>query len=287
MNKLFFVCVGPQRTATSWLDRLLRKHPDLALPEVVKETFFLDRDYKKGWDWYWSRYFPSVPNHDRRVRGEIASTLLNNSAAIERVKAHNAGCKIIICVRDPVARSLSLFEHYLSTSRVPNDWGMACRKMPAIIEASQYCRWISEWSSNFGADSVLLVSHKQVSDSPQDALDTICNFLGVSLIDELSDEEKERYGEASTPRSKRLVWLLNRVARMLRSFGLHRLVNAGKAIGVKRLFFYGGERPELNISASEREALSDQFGSEYRLIEFLNVHGGLTASACEHLVEYK
>jgi len=50
--RLDFVGGGPQRTGSTWLDRVLRAHPALCLPENVKETKFFDQHFNKGLDWY-------------------------------------------------------------------------------------------------------------------------------------------------------------------------------------------------------------------------------------------
>lgn len=41
---LDFLAIGPQRTASTWLDQCLRAHPNLYLPKGTKETFYANSD---------------------------------------------------------------------------------------------------------------------------------------------------------------------------------------------------------------------------------------------------
>lgn len=278
--RLDFVCVGPQRTATSWLDRVLRKHPAIALPEVVKETFFLDRRADKGWDWYWNSYFPGGTHLAGRVVGEIAPTLFDSADAIKQLAAHNAECRIVVCLRDPVARALSLFEHYVSIARVPNDWDRARERMPSITEASCYAKYISAWGAAFGADRVLLLSHRAVAQDPMAVLDRLCDFLEVERLAKLPVEAEERYGVAAAPRSRAVVWAADRAAWTLRSLRLHSLVNLGKQLGLKRLVFSGGQRPVLGVTVDQKAALTFDLGRESALVAEVDAHIACLASEC-------
>ena len=59
---LRLVGVGPQRTGSTWLDVQLRRHPELALPAHVKETFFFDRHWSRGLDDYRAHFASGGPD---------------------------------------------------------------------------------------------------------------------------------------------------------------------------------------------------------------------------------
>jgi len=46
--QLDFVVVGPQKAGTTWIDEVLRRHPDVELPSMTKETFFLISDIRRA-----------------------------------------------------------------------------------------------------------------------------------------------------------------------------------------------------------------------------------------------
>jgi len=116
--RLDFVSVGPQRTGTSWLHRYLRLHPMLAFPLHVKETKFFDARFEKGFDWYWKHF--GDPSQNTK-RGEIAPTYFHSAEALARLSKFE-GLRVVIHLRDPIARTWSLFRHHRNKGRVPNDY---------------------------------------------------------------------------------------------------------------------------------------------------------------------
>ncbi len=53
-----FIAVGPPRTATTWLDQVMRGH--VGLPAGVKETQFFIFRYSQGIEWY-AAHFRDCP----------------------------------------------------------------------------------------------------------------------------------------------------------------------------------------------------------------------------------
>ena len=168
---------------------------------MVKETFFIDRDFNRGWDWYWDAYFPQSKGCDDQVLGEVAPTLFDHDDAVERLLAHSDACRIIVCLRDPVERSLSLFEHYVATGTVINDWESACRERPSIIEGSLYTKHLIRWAEGFGKGNILLISSRAASANPQKIIDDVSDFIGVPRMPVLPKDAEKKYGVAASPRS--------------------------------------------------------------------------------------
>lgn len=275
--QLDFLCVGPQRTATSWLDRALRQHPQLALPAVVKETFFLDRLFERGWEWYWKEFFPPTAE-PAGCRGEIAPTVFDHPQAPARLLRHNPKARIIVCVRDPVKRSLSLYQHYHATSRVGDDFSAALRRRPEILDASRYRLHIERWVAAFGAERVLLVPHSAVDADPLGTVNAIYAFLQLPPVEALPEEVRDRYGAAVVPRVRWLAMLANRTARLLRALGLHSIANAGKALGLKALLMDGGRGGPPQVAAEHQDELRRTLQQESAFSEALSIQGVVTAA---------
>lgn len=278
-HKLDFICVGPQRAGTSWLDFVLRGHGEILLPIGVKETFFLDRWYSRGWGWYWRKYFSGCGDLSGYLVGEVAPTLFDNKQAVERVKSNNRDCKIIVCVRDPVERSLSLFEHYMVSLSVRNNFTKACDVKPSIVEASRYVKHVKCWASAFGEDNVFLLSSRAISRDPIGVLEKLAEFLDVSGSENCSRELTRQYGVAAEPRSRVLLIVMTRLARLARAMGLHGLANAGKSLGLKKFIFSGGGRPELNIEDVEKADLCEMFSQDTEFVSAVDCQGGCTAAS--------
>ena len=284
MKRLDFVCVGPQRTATSWLDKALRAHPEVALPASVKETFFFDRRFGKGVDWYLGKFFPAKYRAGK-ICGEIAPTLFDHPLAIERLHQHNDSFKVIILVRDPVVRALSLFQHFVTTARVPNCFDEAVRLRPSIVEASEYTRIVSHWTEKFGKHRVFLLSTSFILKSPEFALGELTKFLGVSSFDELPIEVKHKYGVSASPRSRLLLVVFHRAAYVLRLLGFNSFVNLLRDLGIKRFISSGGVRLPVAITAESKEKLVVRFSGEMTFVEWVDKVGCAVAGECPYIVE--
>ncbi len=104
-----FLCIGAQKAGTTLLFDILKRHPDVYLPEI-KEPHFFDRDgeYLKGTDWYEDHYFRGIDGWSRI--GEITPSYLFFEDAPERLfKALGPDIKLIVLLRHPLDRALS---HY-------------------------------------------------------------------------------------------------------------------------------------------------------------------------------
>src|SRR5207248_4389589 len=99
-----FILVGPKRTATTWLHRVLAEQ--LCFPAGIKETMFFDLHYARGLRWYES-HFSHCDSHC--IAAESAPSYFHSQPAIERISRHIPECRIICTLRDPVERLYSLY----------------------------------------------------------------------------------------------------------------------------------------------------------------------------------
>ncbi len=104
-----FLCIGAQKAGTTLLFDILRRHPDIYLPDS-KELHFFDRDEEcaKGLAWYQDTYFRGSDNH--RCVGEVTPSYIFFENAPERIfRALGPDLKILVSLRHPVDRACS---HY-------------------------------------------------------------------------------------------------------------------------------------------------------------------------------
>lgn len=241
--QLDFVCIGPQRTGSSWLDRALRTHPDIILPSAVKETFFFDRYFDRGWDWYFKHFRDGRASG---VRGEVAPTCFESGEALQRLRDHRGDLRIIIMARDPVARTYSLLLHEYAKGRIGKDFEGALERLPRIADSGRYSVTAPLWEEVFGSANVLYIDQELLLKAPQEVFDRVCTFLGVALAS-LPPEALNSYGEGSIPRFWILAAIASRAALLFRSKGFHPLVNLGKRLGLKGVF-RGGDREGLEMT---------------------------------------
>jgi hypothetical protein len=268
MKVVDFFCIGPQRTASSWLDRSLRMHPDLILPTHVKETFFFDRHYQRGFGWYSNLFDNSRQNC---MLGEVGPTYFESQDALNRIILHNGKSRIIILARNPIARTFSLFCHERAKGRVPKNFFEAIRIQNRIVESGRYSSIAPRWESAFGYKNVLYVAQEDICSDPGAQLIAIFDFLGVDRI-ALPVGFEERFGQGVVPRYTLLAGIASRAASALRSTGFHRLVQLGKRMGLNRVY-RGGDVSILTPTMEVFGFLLDQHNVD---IEFLENRLGRT-----------
>jgi hypothetical protein len=109
-----FLILGVQKGGTTSLFRYLQQHPNIATV-YKKEVKYFDCNYSKGLDWYRS-HFPFREEMDRsyRVSGEASPNYIFHPQAAERARETLPNARLILLLRDPVARALS---HYHGNRR--------------------------------------------------------------------------------------------------------------------------------------------------------------------------
>jgi hypothetical protein len=124
-----FLGVGPPRTATSWLDAVLRGH--VGLPREVKEVDFFVENYARGIEWYKSYFRDCDAN---LPIGEICPSYYS-SIGRERIALHIPRCRIICTFRDPVERRYSFYKLALRNAWTVDDFETWVAKNPVYNDS--------------------------------------------------------------------------------------------------------------------------------------------------------
>jgi hypothetical protein len=102
-----FLGIGAQRSGTTTLYELLRRHPETFLPDE-KELHYFSLHHHRPLGWYAAKFAAAAPG--RRV-GEISPYCLFHPEAPARIAAALPHVKLIALLRDPVDRALSGYRH--------------------------------------------------------------------------------------------------------------------------------------------------------------------------------
>ncbi|MCS4142401.1 sulfotransferase family protein [Salinibacter ruber] len=259
---LAFVCVGPQRTGTTWLHKALQQHPKLCLPSVVKETMFFDRRYERGIDWYYSYFEPEIC----KACGEVAPTYFDVPEVPSRIHKVSPKCKIIINVRHPAERAFSLYLHHLKKGRVSESFRKAVEEKPRIISAGQYAKHIPRWKSKFGPENVHIILFSDIKNSPNHVLNRICEWVGVGVLQNYSSAN-EKVNASKMPRFSLIAQGASSLASFLHTQGLHRVVELGKRVGLKRIIYTDREDEMPKLSQENRLWIIQKYEEDIKFVE--------------------
>ncbi len=110
-----FLVIGAQKAGTTSLYAQLCTHPSIGAA-LRKEVHWFDRSHRRGADY--RTYFPTRRDLDQRARatgvgitGEATPFLLCHPLAPARVRAMLPDVRLVVLLRDPVARAVSGYHH--------------------------------------------------------------------------------------------------------------------------------------------------------------------------------
>jgi hypothetical protein len=260
-----FIGIGPQKTGSTWLHEVLSSHSSILLPQGTKETMFFDRYYEKGLNWY-QDYFSEKDNAEQKL-GEITPSYFHCEVAIDRIYALNPLCKIIITVRNPISKAISLHHHHQNKGRVSPIFSEAIVQMPEIIISGHYIKYIPQWIKKFEVDQVKLIFFDDIQKNPEKVWQELCEFLNISLIN-LPDIANKIINEKKISKFPQLAKIASEIAIKMREYKMHNLVEKIKHIGFNSIYS-GGESRIIPLSNEEYNQLYDLYYDDIKFLENL------------------
>jgi len=258
-----FLCVGPQRTGTTWLHSILKAN-GLQLPLGVKETRFFDLYFEKGRHWYFSHFGKVEKN---KIYGEVAPTYFDDESVPPRVYSFNPKCKIIIILRDPITRTLSLYQHLCARGHLVGNFSEAIFKYPRLLSSSYYSLHVPRWKLYF-KERVLLILYDDIISDPAATLERIFDFLEIKHF-KIPDNVKEKVNVAKIPRNLHLAKIFVFLSNKFHKHKYHNFVALAKRLGFERLIFKRCKRYPSYITKQEGRKLLELFEKEIRYVEEL------------------
>lgn len=257
-----FLVIGPMKSGTTWMHDYLAWRGDIALPMEVKETFFFDRYFQRGTDWY-AQQFPPSNESSFIATLEVAPSYFPNSEVPHRVVQTLGQIPVVATLRDPVKRAWSHYLHmrrYGYTDQCLQD---ACSAFPQILEASRYTRCLKRWQDAVGEDRVKVIWQEEMAHDIDAYTRHLCRLFCIPYV-QVPDGLIEKSNEAAVAPSFRLAGLGRKIAYGLRDRGMYSVVNFAKKLGLKQLFFGSPSRRSLpKLTDADRDWLRYQLAEDY------------------------
>jgi hypothetical protein len=262
-----FFIIGPPRTGTSWLYKVLSKYASLSHP--TKETRFFDKHFDRGLEWYASHYRKA---EGRQPIGEVAPTYFASPQARERIAKLIPQAKIVCTFRNPVDRLLSLYRLKRAYGFIQWDLEEALERDPELMESSRYAAHLKEWQKTFGHTQVLATTHDDMQVDPQAYLDRLVDFIDLPRVklDPAANRRVLTSEDMTEPRNYYLTRSAILLAEWSRARRLDTIVDAAKKWGALKLFV-GGGAPFPEVPSEQRAKLRKLFRPDVdELEEMLN-----------------
>ncbi|PVH28777.1 sulfotransferase family protein [Pararhodobacter oceanensis] len=214
VNAADILCIGAQRSMTSWLHHAMSAHPGTwAFPNfepvtsTSKEAHYWDWNLKRGDDWY--RVLMRPLKDELQGLDFTPDYAFLNTEHIAHCKALNPEAKVIYILRDPLARALSaqrMHSMWASQNAAAEDYkityGDAFLKKCAqarIWEHGAYSANIRRWRRQY--PDLLVLNFEDLAADPLAGLKTVLQHCGLGF-EALPTADQERI----TSRAARVIW---------------------------------------------------------------------------------
>ncbi len=173
-----YVGVGAQKAGTSWWDALITCHPDVhRVDDQPKELHFFDRAWEEpfGEDAV-ARYALHFPRPEGGVTGEWTPGYLIDFWTPGLLARAAPEARILVLLRDPVARLASSLTHQLSMSRA----SLTQRDIQGAFQRGLYAPQLRRVLAAFPRERVFIGQYEACRAEPAAEIARTYAFLGLA-----------------------------------------------------------------------------------------------------------
>lgn len=198
-----FIIMGVQRAGTTSLAYNLSKHPDIYIdsnkdPEK-SEVHYFDIYLHKGLNWYKKKF-----NYKFKCVGEKTPDLINIPYTFPIIQSVNPYVKLIIILRDPIARAYSAWKLEVSRDREFRSFEQAINdelSAPILnnhtfytiekkyLQRGLYSKYIIELMKWFPRQNLFFILFDDIRDDPAPIYKKLYKFLNLKHIDQKITKE--------------------------------------------------------------------------------------------------
>jgi hypothetical protein len=178
MVKPTFLGIGAQKCASSWIRNVLHDHPEVFVSHP-REVDFFSYHYNRGYSWY-ERHFDSAGS--AKAIGEISPSYFCDPLAPVWVRECQRDVKLILTLRDPIARA---FSNHLHEIRMGHFRGTDLRfeagleSNPMYLFQSRYGTHLANWLKAFPKEQMLVLVQEEIQANAVAQARRLYSFLDV------------------------------------------------------------------------------------------------------------
>jgi hypothetical protein len=219
-----FLVIGAPRSGTSWIDKNLRAHPQIFMPEH-KELHFFDRHYERGIAYY-EAFFSRC--NGSQIAGEATPDYMHGVYSTQDIprliKKHLPNAKLIASLRNPVDRAYS--RYWNSKAKYDRNINLSfeekLKDRPEFIQEGFYFDQLKRFYELFPRENILVLLYDDLVADPRSFMRRIYEFLGVNADFESGFESvtvNAAAGKRNLAKSK-VLWLVSRALSWMRMHSL-------------------------------------------------------------------
>lgn len=254
-----FLVIGAERSGTTWLAQMLKKHPNIYLPEIRKEIHFFDLYYQRGLNWY-QKFFPTPEQASQySCIGEATPNYLYIPEVPERIYKHIPNCKLIAILRNPADRAYSKYGLKVCNKAYKGSFLEYLKEHPGTVARGFYGQQIKRYLEYFPLENLLILFFEETMKYPELAFEKIGEFLSVDHHKFEFIENKQKINSSYRIRFARPYALANSMVKWLVENDLDWIYNTARTFGLrKELFGNKGLLPPLDTDIRKELLLQYQ-----------------------------
>lgn len=194
INKPTFLGVGTQKGGTTSMYSILKRHPQIFLPNT-KEIHFFDKNYDENSDIYYSFFKEAKTEH--KAIGEITPNYMYDPNVPERIyKNLGQDIKLIFILRNPADRAFSNYKMNIERNNETNTFKQAIEKDLKKIKNNEdyrvvfhyikrgfYAEQIKRFYKYFDKENMLfLLFEEDTIKNREKSFEKIYEFIGVDKL---------------------------------------------------------------------------------------------------------
>lgn len=175
-ERIDFIGLGVQKSATSWMFQCLMEHPEIRVGEH-KEAHFFNFRFQNGYAWYHDQF-----EFGAWKTGEFSTLYFCDANVPRRIHDYNPDVKLLVSLRNPVDRAYSQHIHNIREGRVPPallEFGAALPHNPLYLEQGLYATHLKRFLEYFPLESVHIVFFDDVKTEPDRLMAEMYAFLDI------------------------------------------------------------------------------------------------------------
>ena len=192
MNKVDFFIIGAQKAGTTSLYNYLAEHPDIFMPVVKENQFFVEkRFYDKG-ESYYHKFYSDYKS--QKLAGGAYVHMFSSKEAPERVYNYNKNAKILIMLRNPIDRAYSAYHfalkngwessniNFLSTLKLQDErinGSYTEQTNLSYFYCGLYYQHISQWLQWFPKENLYIGFNSDFKKNAAESIKKVFQYLNV------------------------------------------------------------------------------------------------------------
>ncbi|MFX0005713.1 MAG: sulfotransferase domain-containing protein [Promethearchaeota archaeon] len=175
-----FLCIGAERSGTTWLYEVLKNHPEVYLYPYLKEINFFSEHYKKGLNWY-KQFFVNSQKFSYKAIGDISPQYFHEKETSSRVANDLPDVRFILILRNPVNRAFSEYTYNKLILNIEDSFMEFLKKRSRAYEIGFYSQHLKRWFEVFPKDQFLIFIFEEMMDDKIKSLKKISDFLNIQF----------------------------------------------------------------------------------------------------------